>query len=76
MKNIEDTDYISFNDIVDDNCIDGQVQYLSRHLYPCEDYVFLAENLRVIGEPGDYHGWIVHKDDVVELVCRFKNRSY
>ncbi len=73
-------DYVAFGD-VSRNRLGKQCQYGSRFVdgrFPNE-YPDLASDpkygapLRIVGEPGDYHDYRIHKDDVEELVKRYKD---
>jgi len=53
-----------------------QSQYLSRYIdgfSGLDDYPNLGEGLRVKGDSDDYHNMMVHKDNIPELVRRYRD---
>ena len=72
--------YVAFGD-VSRNRLGKQCQYSSRLVDGQfrNEYPDLASDpkygapLRIVGELGDYHDYRIHKDDVEELVKRFKD---
>jgi len=51
-----------------------QVQYSSRYLNGLADSPNLGEGLRVKNpDPGNYHAFMIHKDDIVEFVRRYRD---
>jgi len=69
IKNKEDLDYLSFGDATKKL---GQSQYISRFVNPNEelrtDGTPFFEDIRISGNPDDYHSIKIHKDDVFKFI--------
>lgn len=70
-KSIEE-DYVDFGDVARKQ-LGIQSQYASRYLDGVNgEYPNLGKDLRISGDPRDYHRVQIHKDDVAEFVKRYK----
>lgn len=66
-----DTDgFVDFGEVVMGE-LEMESQYASRYVSGL-DRPKLAEDLRVKGDPDDYHFLRIHKDDVLEFIERVK----
>jgi hypothetical protein len=62
---------VDFGDVARDRC-GQQSQYASRHFNPLFADEYAQFQLRVHGNPDDYHFLRIHKDDVEEFVRLYK----
>lgn len=69
-------EYINFGDVARGQ-MGQQCQYASR--YFCQnwkdEYPMLGVGLRIKGNSNDYHSMMIHKDDVVVAVERYKKHQ-
>lgn len=67
--------YVSFWDLAR-NIINMQAQYAARYVdWAFDEYPNLWKWLRFKGNTDDYHFLMIHKDDILEFVKRFKNHK-
>jgi hypothetical protein len=62
-------DYVDFGDVARD-MLNEQCQYISEYVDGRHGRPALGDGLRIVGDPCDYHGLKIHKDDVEEFVSR------
>jgi hypothetical protein len=66
--------FVEFSDVSNRFIPRMQVQYSSRYLNGLADSPNLGEGLRVKNpDPGNYHAFMIHKDDIVEFVRRYRD---
>ena len=64
-------DYVDFGDVARGQC-HQQCQYAARNLAGEHGSLDLGSDLRWAGNTADYHGLLIHKDDAVTFVARYK----
>lgn len=77
MDNLEaalaesEAEFLSFGDVARE-LLNMQAQYASYFLRGAGNFPRIADDLRIRGNPADYHSVQIHRDDVAEFVARAK----
>lgn len=77
MDNLEaflaesEAEFLSFGDVARE-LLNMQAQYASYFLRGAGNFPRIADDLRIKGNPADYHSIQIHRDDVAEFVVRAK----